>query len=79
MSVEDTISYLDPVESCIVCGKNVTGSGGFARVNHKGTMVNLCCPHCLDTVQQDPAPHTARLAKVLRYRAIRDIAKSPLH
>lgn len=77
MSLEDTIGYLDPVEACVVCGKNVTQGGGFARVNHKGTMVNLCCPHCLETFQQDPAPHMARLAKVLQYRALRSLGTSP--
>lgn len=27
MSIEDTIRYLDPLESCIVCGKKVTLKG----------------------------------------------------
>jgi ribosomal protein L24E len=47
MSLEDTIGSQDEVPSCVVCGKNVTKGGGFARINHKGTMVNLCCPHCM--------------------------------
>lgn len=56
-----------------MCGKNVTHEGGFARIDHKGTMVNLCCPLCLETFQKDPAPHMARLAKVLEYQALRDL------
>jgi len=40
MSLEDTIGSQDEVPSCVVCGKNVTKGGGFARINHKGTMVN---------------------------------------
>jgi len=71
MSLEDTIGSQDEVPSCVVCGKNVTQGGGFARINHKGTMVNLCCPHCMETFEQDPLPHMARLAKIERYRAMK--------
>ncbi len=75
MSVEDSIGYRNEAPSCAVCGKNVEHGGGFARVNHKGTMVNLCCPHCLETFEQDPQPHMARLAKVLHHRAVRDLVR----
>ena len=75
MSIEDTISYLDDTPSCIVCGKNVTQGGGFARVNHKGIMVNLCCPGCMDTFANDPEPHVARLRKVIEYRALRELTR----
>jgi hypothetical protein len=67
MSIEDTIGNQDPVDACIVCGKNVTQGGGFARINHKGTMVNLCCPLCWETFEKEPAAHMARMAKVLEY------------
>lgn len=62
MSIEDTIGFQDEVPSCAVCGKNVTHGGGFSRVNHKGVMVNLCCPLCLETFQNNPKPYMARLA-----------------
>ena len=75
MSVEDTIGYQDPVESCVVCGKNVEHGGGFARVNHHGTMVNLCCPQCMGTFEKDPAPYTSRLAKILSYRALQGLTR----
>lgn len=77
MSIEDTIGYQNDIPSCIVCGKNVTHGGGFARINHKGTMVNLCCPLCMEAFEKDPAPHMARLAKVLHHRALRDLTKPP--
>lgn len=54
MSLEDTIGYRQNVPACAVCGKNVLGGGGFARVNHKGHLVELCCPLCLETFEQDP-------------------------
>lgn len=75
MSIEDTIGYQDPDEFCIVCGKNVTHGGGFSRINHEGTKVNLCCPLCLETFERDPAPHLAKLARILEQRALRGINK----
>jgi len=75
MNIEDFIGYQDDTPTCIVCGKNVTGGGGFARINHKGTMVNLCCPGCMGTFSNDPEPHMARLSKMLEYRALRAISK----
>jgi len=75
MSIEDTIGYQHAVESCVVCGKNVQGGGGFAKVSHGGIMVNLCCPHCMETFQQDPGTHMKRLAKVESYRALKELQR----
>src|SRR5690348_15779699 len=60
MSVEDTIGYRQNIPACAVCGKNVTGGGGFARLNHNGRMLELCCPLCLQTFQTNPEPHLRR-------------------
>ena len=76
MSIEDTIGWQDGTESCVVCGKNVEHGGGWARIDYKGIMVNLCCPGCMETFHKDPKPHMQRLEKVLRYRALRDLTKS---
>jgi ribosomal protein L24E len=76
MSIEDTIGYQNNVEACVVCGKNVEHGGGFARINHRGIMVNLCCPHCMETFEKDPGPHMARLAKIENYRALKGITKN---
>ncbi len=56
MSIEDTIGCQNETPSCVVCGKNVERGGGFAHINHKGLMVNLCCPLCLETFQILPNP-----------------------
>ena len=77
MSIEDAIGYQNEAESCVVCGKNVERGGGFARISHKGVMVNLCCPWCLETFEKDPAPHMERLTKVLHHRAMRDLTRRP--
>jgi len=76
MSIEDFIGDQHDVETCVVCGKNTEHGGGFAKINHSGIMVNLCCPGCMDTFAKDPGPHMARLRKALEYRALRDLTKS---
>ena len=63
MSMEDTIGYRQNIPACAVCGKNVQGGGGFARVNRGGRMVELCCPLCLETFEKEPAPYLGRLEK----------------
>jgi len=75
MSVEDTIGFDSAGEACVVCGKNVQGSGGFARIKHGERMVSLCCPLCLETFQSDPQPHMGRLEKNLAYSELRRMAK----
>ncbi|MEK7674354.1 MAG: hypothetical protein AAB676_00795 [Verrucomicrobiota bacterium] len=75
MSIEDTIGYQNEAETCVVCGKGVEGNRGFARVNHGGIMVNLCCPGCMETFEKDPEPHMARLRKVFEYRELRKLTK----
>ena len=70
MSIDDTIGSQNEVPSCAVCGKNVTHGGVSSRVNHKGIMVNLCCPLCLETFQKDPASYMSRLAKLEAFRAL---------
>ncbi len=74
MSIEDAIDYKNDTPACVVCGKNVEHGGGFARVNCKGTMVNLCCPLCLETFEKDPAPYMLRLGKILHHRALSDLS-----
>ena len=76
MNIEDSIGYKNEAPSCVVCGKNVSGGGGFARIKHQGIMVNLCCPGCMATFEKDPSPHMARLGKILHYRALEELTKS---
>jgi ribosome-binding protein aMBF1 (putative translation factor) len=79
MSIEDTIGSQDDTPACVLCGKNVQGERGFARINHDGIMVNLCCPHCLESFEKDPGPHMARLAKAGSYRALKDLKNRKVH
>ena len=76
MGIEDTIGSQYEIPSCVVCGKNVQGDRGFARINHEGIMVNLCCPGCMDTFSNDPEPYVARLRKESVYQELRKLTKS---
>jgi hypothetical protein len=71
MSLGDLIGSQNDVPTCAVCGKNVEGDSGFAKINHSGVMVNLCCPLCLETFQSDPGPYMAKLAKIEYFRALK--------
>jgi predicted amidophosphoribosyltransferase len=75
MPVEDTIGYVDASNVCDVCGKDLGACGAFARVQHRGRPVAVCCPMCLAAFQQDPAPYVARLEKIERYRALKKLAQ----
>lgn len=63
MNLEDTIGCQPDIPVCAVCGKNVQHDRGFARANHQGIMVNLCCPLCIETFMKNPASYMARLFK----------------
>lgn len=67
---EDTMDYQNEAETCVVCGKAVSGGAGFCRMNHDGFMVNLCCPLCADVFQKDPKPFMQRFHKIREYREL---------
>ena len=73
MSIEDTNKLANEAETCLVCGKGVEGNRGFARINHGGEMVNLCCPGCLETFEKDPNPHMARLRAISDFRELKKL------
>lgn len=74
MNIEDTIGYQNAASVCVVCGKNVQDDRGFARINHGGTMVSICCPLCVETFQNNPFPYMARLTKVELFRDLKKAA-----
>ena len=76
MSIEDTIGFQHEIPTSVVCGKNLQGDHVFARINHKGTMVNLCCPLCLEAFQNDPAPYMGRREKAELYQAMKEAANT---
>ena len=73
MSIEDTIGYRQNVPACAVCGKNVQGGGGFARVNRNGHLIELCCPLCLETFENDPDPYLRRLERIDYFRYLSEL------
>ncbi|HWA24870.1 MAG TPA: hypothetical protein VG734_04275 [Lacunisphaera sp.] len=41
-------------ETCTVCGKDLTNTGGMARLYHDGKAYPVCCPVCMDLFQRAP-------------------------
>jgi YHS domain-containing protein len=41
-------------ETCTVCGKDLTNTGGMARLYHDGKAYPVCCPLCMDLFQRAP-------------------------
>jgi hypothetical protein len=59
MNIDDMIEMKEEGEACAVCGKHLD-RGGFARISHRGEMVPVCCPLCMETFQKDPGPYAAK-------------------
>lgn len=76
MSLEDTIGFKNTARTCVVCGKNVENGGGFARIKNGPTMLELCCPLCLETFQKDPEPHLKRLHRANYFRELAQLQQS---
>ena len=45
----------DTNETCAVCGKDLAGVSGVARLYHDRKPFPLCCPVCMDLFQRAPA------------------------
>jgi hypothetical protein len=76
MSIEDTIGYRNNAITCVVCGKNVANGGGFARVRNGNSMLELCCPLCLETFQKNPEPHLKRLHRTNYFRELSELQQN---
>jgi hypothetical protein len=63
MSIEDTIGYQDPSNSCVVCGKGLRPGEALATMHEGETKLPICCPLCLEAYQKDPKFYLERLAK----------------
>ena len=46
--------------NCAVCEQRIAGGRWFARINHSGFIVALCCPLCADTFNRNPGAYVRR-------------------
>ncbi|HYG23719.1 MAG TPA: hypothetical protein VEH04_13125 [Verrucomicrobiae bacterium] len=76
MNIEDTIGYMNAVPACVVCGKNLEGGGGFAKLKRGNAMLELCSPLCLETFQNGPEPFLKRLYRINYFRELALLQKS---
>jgi YHS domain-containing protein len=60
-------------ETCAVCGKSVANGGGHVRLNQGGKMINLCCPLCMETFQDNPEKFLRRQKTKEELRTIHDL------
>lgn len=63
MNIEDNDGPQPDWETCLICGNTVEPGHGAARINHHGTIVNLCGPDCRRILAQEPDRHIASLIK----------------
>ena len=61
MPASDESSNKSHGETCAVCGKDSTGSRGFARIQTGGVLVSLCCPGCMDSFDAKPDYYLSKL------------------
>ena len=63
-------------QQCIVCEKQIPFNQHFARINHKGDMVTLCCPLCYDTFHKKPGYYIARIEAFNADKIMRNYLKN---
>ena len=56
--VEESTASTYPLTTCVVSGKKLGSMGDPVLVEHEGTTVKLCCEHCIDKFNSDPAKYT---------------------
>ncbi len=71
MNIEETFNNQSEWATCVVCGSSVEPGRGATRINHRGNTISLCSPQCLRTFAEEPDAYLARLAKIMRDRAMK--------
>jgi hypothetical protein len=46
---------------CAVCDNAIRAGRWFARIQHEGIVVALCCPLCTETFEGNPHPYIRRI------------------
>ena len=79
MNIDDVVtSQIDgAAEKCAVCGKPVSGGGGYTRIRYEKEMVALCCPLCLKTFQENPGAFVHRQVTRAEVNAIFGLLTPP--
>ena len=48
-----------PLKTCVVSGEELGSMGEAVSYEHEGTLIKVCCDHCLPDVKKDPAKFVA--------------------
>ena len=54
-----------PLKKCVVSGEDLGSMGDAVDYVHEGTLVKLCCDHCLPDVKKDPAKFVAMVKEAV--------------
>lgn len=55
-----------PLKKCVVSGEDLGSMGDAVNFVHEGTLVKLCCDHCLPDVKKDPAKFIAMVKEAVK-------------
>lgn len=54
-----------PLKKCVVSGEDLGSMGDAVNFVHEGTLIKLCCDHCLPDVEKDPAKYVAMVKEAI--------------
>ncbi|MDA0750886.1 MAG: hypothetical protein O2964_09275 [Verrucomicrobia bacterium] len=54
-----------PLKKCVVSGEDLGSMGGAVNFVHGGTLIKLCCEHCVPDVEKDPAKFVAMVKEAI--------------
>ena len=54
-----------PLKKCVVSGEDLGSMGDAVNLVHEGTLIKLCCDHCLPDVEKDPAKFVAMVKEAV--------------
>ena len=62
-SATTEVSY--PLKTCVVSGEELGSMGEAVSYEHEGTVIKVCCDHCLPDVKKDPAKFVAMVKEAV--------------
>lgn len=54
-----------PLKKCVVSGEDLGSMGDAVNFVHEGTLIKLCCDHCVPDVEKDPAKYVAMVKEAV--------------
>ena len=58
-------SAIYPLKKCVVSGEDLGSMGDAVNFVHEGTLIKLCCDHCVPDVEKDPAKYVTMVKEAI--------------